>query len=305
MTADRVSTYLEGRLARAEISARSAVLHRSRLVTLVAVCPEVSHLTRAGIERWLGSLQLAAASRRAYLSTVKGFTAWLVDEGHLTVDPCARVPRVREPRRMPRALSRAQVRALLEVLPDVRAWAIVMLMVGCGLRAAEVGALELADWDQGRQTLFIRGKGGHERMVPVPDEVGEHLDKLLAERGYAAGPLIVGRRRQYGQHLSPAAVSNYVSRWMADAGIKAGAYDGRSGHALRHTCASDVFEASKDLRTVQEMLGHQHLATTAIYLRHSDLDRMRAAMAGRDYTSDPEPTPPAEPTRRGHLRVVA
>jgi integrase/recombinase XerC len=180
-----------------------------------------------------------------------------------------------------------------------------MLMLGCGLRAAEVATLELADWDQDGQTLFVRGKGGHERMVPVPDEVAVHLDKYLTDRGRHAGILIGAQRPPRGKALNPSAVVKLVSAWMAKAGIKAGPYDGRSGHALRHTCASDVYELSKDLRTVQEMLGHQHLATTAIYLRHSNLDRMRAAMAGRDYGA-PEPIPPDdEPGRRPNLRVVA
>jgi integrase/recombinase XerC len=302
-TAAWVSNYLDGRRDRAEISAKSATLHRSRLSTLAAVCPKVADLTRAGLERWLGSLQLAPASRRAYLSTAKGFTAWLVDQGRLTADPCARVPRVREPRRVPRALTRAQVRALLGVLPDSRAWAVVMLMLGCGLRAAEVAGLELVDWDRDSETLFIRGKGGHERMVPVPPEVSERLATYLSDRGHHAGVLIGAQRPPRGSALNPSAIVKLVSGWMAAAGVKVGPYDGRSGHALRHTCASDVYETSHDLRTVQEMLGHQHLATTAIYLRHSDLDRMRAAMAGRNYAApDPEPTPPAEPRR---LRVVA
>ena len=304
-TAARVSDYLDGRLARAEVGARSASLHRYRLKSLVAVCPRVTDLTRAGIDRWLGSLELLPASRRAYLSTVKGFTAWLVDQGDLTADPCARVAKVREPRRVPRALTRAQVRALLEVLPDTRAWAIVMLMLGCGLRAAEVAGLELVDWDQDSATLFVRGKGGHERMIPVPDEVTAHLDKYLGDRGHGSGPLIGSQRPPRGRAIGASAIVKLVSEWMNTAGIKKGAYDGKSGHALRHTCASDVYEASKDLRTVQEMLGHEHLATTAIYLRHSNLDRMRAAMAGRNYSApDPDPTPD-EPRRRGHLRVVA
>jgi integrase len=178
-----------------------------------------------------------------------------------------------------------------------------MLMLGCGLRAAEVAGLELADWDRNRETLFVRGKGGHERMVPVPAEVSGRLDKYLSDRGYHAGVLIGAQRPPRGSALNPSAVVKLVSGWMAAAGVKTGPYDGRSGHALRHTCASDVFETSHDLRTVQEMLGHRHLATTEIYLRHSDLDRMRAAMAGRNYAApDPEPTPPAEPRR---LRVVA
>ena len=70
---------------------------------------------------------------------------------------------------------------------------------------------------------------------------------------------------------------------MSTAGIKRGAGDGVSAHALRHTAASDVLDRCHDVRTVQAMLGHVSIATTQIYLRRADLSRMREAMAGRDY----------------------
>ena len=70
---------------------------------------------------------------------------------------------------------------------------------------------------------------------------------------------------------------------MSDAGIKHRRRDGVSAHALRHTAASDVLDECGDLRVVQAMIGHIHLATTAVYLRRADLAQMREAMAGRDY----------------------
>jgi site-specific recombinase XerD len=79
-----------------------------------------------------------------------------------------------------------------------------------------------------------------------------------------------------------------VQQWMVDAGLKRRPRDGVSAHSLRHTCASDVLDACHDLRVVQQMLGHQHLATTAIYLRRADLSQMRDAMAGRRYRAKVE-----------------
>jgi site-specific recombinase XerD len=70
---------------------------------------------------------------------------------------------------------------------------------------------------------------------------------------------------------------------MARAGVKRHAYDGVSGHALRHTAASDVLDECKDLRAVQQMLGHAQLSTTAIYLRRVSAESLRTAMGGRTY----------------------
>jgi len=281
-TADLVVEYLDGRLARGEITPRTFRLLESRLKTLTGVVEEVGDLDRAGLLRWMGTLHMGPSSRRAYLSTVKVFLRWCVTEGHLETDPAAGLPRVREPRRVPRALPARSVRALFAICPDRRARAIVALMVGCGLRCCEVANLDLGDWDRDDASIVVRGKAGHERRLPVPGEVETALVEYLVDRGAAAGPLVASVRPT-GYGVSAAYLSTLLGAWMTEAGIKHQPYDGRSAHALRHTCASDVFEGSMDLRAVQEMLGHQSLNTTAIYLRHADLRRLRVAMEGRHY----------------------
>jgi site-specific recombinase XerC len=278
-----IRTYLDGRLARGEISANTRRLLGHRLVTLERSWPgPADALDRAGLLAWLGSLTLAPASRRSYLSTIKVFCRWLVAEGVLVSDPSASLSRVREPRRVPRALSLRDVRRLFDVAPDPRARAIVALMVGCGLRCCEVAGAEMADWDQDAGHIDIRGKGDHERVIPVPPEVKAILLEYLVVRGSHGGPLICSYVHPF-TGVSSAHLSRMLSGWLAQAGVKRAAYDGRSAHALRHTCASDVFEFSHDLRVVQEMLGHANLSTTAIYLRRADLGRMSEAMSGRDY----------------------
>jgi integrase/recombinase XerC len=252
------------------------------LRSLAQQSPDLAALDRAAFLSWLGTLRLAPASRRSYLSSARVFLAWCVSEGHLGEDPSIGVAKVREPRREPRALPGRAVRALFDVLPDTRARAIVALMVGCGLRCCEVARLQMADWDRDEGTIEVRGKADNERILPLPGEVESMLELYLADRGAQGGPLILSQRDP-GLGLSPTALSKLVSKWMAAAGVKRQNYDGRSAHALRHTCASDVFEGSRDLRAVQEMLGHQNLATTAIYLRRADLRRLRVAMEGRRY----------------------
>jgi integrase/recombinase XerC/integrase/recombinase XerD len=265
-----VERYVSGRLARGEITAATARQLRWRLSTLVRTAPElpVAALRREHILAWEATIGWQRpASRRAYLSTVKVFCRWCIDEELLDVDPTARLARVRESRRVPRALNDAQMARLSLVLPDHRARAIVALMGRLGLRCGEVAALCVEDWDTAAGAVLIRGKGGHERLVAVPDDVERALRRHL--RGRTSGPVVDGKA---------ATLSRQVAFWMDVAGLKSGPHDGMSAHALRHTAASNAFDRSKDVRVVQELLGHANLATTDRYLRRANLDQQRAAL---------------------------
>lgn len=238
------------------------------------------HLTRRAIEAWLGNLDhLAINSRAAYLGSVRQFTAWLTTERLLRDDPCVSIPRIRRPRSVPRAQAANVVGAVLDACPTDRERAIVWLMVGMGLRRMEVAALTWDDYDASAGTLVIHGKGGHERVLPVPAEVAAALARV---RQRHTGPIITARNRPLVP-LSAERIGQLASRVMWAAGVKAAPYDGVSGHALRHTAASDVLDACGDLRVVQQMLGHQQLATTAIYLRRASAEQIRSAMEGRRY----------------------
>jgi site-specific recombinase XerC len=190
----------------------------------------------------------------------------------------------RKPRTIPRAMPKADVGRLFDVAPDPRARAIVALGVGCGLRCVEISRLRVEDWDRAGKTLRITGKSGHQRELPVPGLVQQALTNYMVGCPATTGPLI----RSYVQRtksLLPATISDLVASWMALAGVKVGPRDGVSAHALRHTCASDVLDECGDLRVVQEMLGHEHLSTTAIYLRRAGIGKLRDAMEGRRYRS--------------------
>lgn len=242
----------------------------------------VSDLDRRTINRWRTLIGTTSpATRRAYLSTVRAFCHWLVAEGHLEVDPTADIGRVKEPRRVPRARPEEDIIRLFAHAHDLRSKLIIWLMVGMGLRAVEVARAEVADYDRSARTLLVRGKGSHERMLPVPIAVGEAIAEYREAIGWRPGPLVLARGQRNA--VTPASVSRIVSRVMLEAGVKHAGGDGISPHSLRHTAASDVLDKCGNVRSVQIMLGHASLATTQIYLRRASLGQLRDAMEGRSY----------------------
>lgn len=282
-----IDTYLRGRRDRGEIAAVTADHFVTRLGSLAKSFGDrpVAELDRHAIEAWQARIgHLAVSTRKSYLSTVRTFTFWLAREGWLAADPCESVPKVREPRRVPRALSGAAVGELLKTIRSDRDRAMILVMLQCGLRRGEIASLQTADYDPLQRTLLIVGKASNERMVPVTEEAALVLDTYLDRMGWLAGPMFRPLRRTR-DNLSPRAITAIISDRMRQAGLKRAPYDGRSSHALRHTAASDTLEHSRDLRAVQQMLGHQSLQTTQVYLRRADLGRLRTAMEGRTYVA--------------------
>lgn len=278
--------YQTGRLQRGEITGLTNKVTTGHLLSLARSHGRrpLLQLGPAAIDRWLADIgHLAASTRRGRLSTVRGFTRWLVHHGQLEHDPCRDVAPIRPPRTVPRALPRDHVAHLLRVTPDQRARVIVCLMVAAGLRAKEVSGLDVTDYDPRARVLLVRdGKGGHQREVAVSRFLAVELDAWLALRGTVPGPLVNSRRDPH-LPLRPSTISQMVGEWMRDAGIKRGPRDGVSGHALRHTGASDVLDACGDLRVVQEYLGHAHLSSTQVYLRRAGLAKQREAVDEIDY----------------------
>ena len=282
--------YVSGRVRRGEIGRLTARNHRCILSAVTATYGDrpAKNFRRLHIDRWLeNEAGLKPSTRRTHLSVVRGFTAWLVREGHIRRDPTEGVKRVRQPRTVPRAMPSGDVGRLLQAVPDSRARAIVSLGVWCGLRCVEIANLLVEDWDRTRNVIRVTGKFGNERELPLPDDATRHLRDYLVDCPATVGPLIRSHRRgRPWEPVRPQTVSKLVGIWMAAAGVKATPRDGISAHALRHTAASDVLDECGDLRVVMEMLGHQNLATTSIYLRRANIPQLRTAMNGRTYRQE-------------------
>jgi integrase/recombinase XerC len=216
---------------------------------------------------------LSPGTRRNELSIMRGFVAWLQQERHVRRSPLVGVRPPKVPRSVPRALTRDECDAIADVLPDARAHAIFVLMRRCGLRRCEVLGLEVGDWDRGAETLRVTGKGSHERLVPVPDDVTAALRVYVA---WPAGPMV--RTLDGRRGISTSYLGRLVSSWMFDAGVKVAPWDGRAAHSFRHTIASEVADIVSDLRVVQELLGHRSLMSTQVYLRRVNLGATRSAL---------------------------
>lgn len=279
-----VETYLAERGARHELSLASVRNNRSALRSFVVAVGDrpVSRLTREDVEGWLATRhRLSAATRRHNLSNVRSFCQWLTRRGYLPVDPTAELPPVRVPRYLPRAIGAPKVAKLLQAAPDARGVLMCLLMVQEGLRCCEVSRLQLGDVDWEGRTLRVVGKGEHQRLLPISEETWAALQSYLAEHPATSGPLVRSYRQEW-HSLAPDTISGMVSEWMSRAGIKRWARDGVTGHALRHSAATDMLRAGAHLRDVQHALGHAHLATTEVYLPLVVHD-LRSAMGGRRY----------------------
>lgn len=279
-----VNVYVSDRAARHEIEPITAQSIRYNLRGFAAVIgdPQMSELGADHIEAWQRTT-MAPSTMRTRASQIRAFCSWAVRRGLLAKDPTGEMKRRRQPRQVPRGLKPAEVRAVLSVCPDARSRLVVLLMVQEGLRRKEVAELEVGDIDADEHVALVRGKGGHERVLPLSDETREALARYLAECPALAGPLV--RSMTDGRSsLAPITVGRMVSALMTAAGVKKRAYDGRSAHALRHTAATDILRSGAHLRDVQAALGHRSLATTERYLAW-EVKGLREAMGGRRYAS--------------------
>jgi integrase/recombinase XerD len=221
---------------------------------------------------------LAATSVARVLSGVRGFHRYLMIEGVTANDNAARVKPPKPPRRLPKAITVAQIEALLassgpEATDEdamaldpikVRDRAILELLYATGARVSEVVSLDVDDLvDQTMVRLF--GKGSKERIVPVGSYAQRAVEAylvrvrpLLAKLGKGTPAVFLNQR---GSRLSRQSVWQIISD--AAAAAKLGAEV--SPHTLRHSFATHLLEGGADVRVVQELLGHSSVATTQIY----------------------------------------
>lgn len=172
--------------------------------------------------------------------------------------------RLREPRRLPKALSQPDAAELLASFHTWRDRAIAGLMLYCGLRSAEVLGLDVADVDIGGRWLKVTGKGGRERRVPLDVDVASVIQVyLLAERPESEHSrlFLVAKGPNRGGPLTAAGLRTIFRYHRGITGIVGG-----HPHALRHTFGTALAEAGVDLAVMQALLGHAHVDTTARYI---------------------------------------
>jgi len=194
------------------------------------------------------------------------------------VDPTAEIRPPRKSRTLPKVLSYAEVKKLLESVsgaepPDLRDRAILEVMYGCGLRASEAIGLEVGSVDLKRGFVRAYGKGSKERIVPLGREANAAVTRWLRSgRGEMAGGKDVRALflNQRGGALSRQGLYKVIQGRAKAVGLG----DRMSPHTLRHSFATHLLSGGCDLRSVQEMLGHADVSTTQIYT-HLSADRIK------------------------------
>lgn len=209
---------------------------------------------------------LGPRSVQRRLSALRGFFNYLIREKVIEANPAADIRAPKAARRLPKTLDVDQVAGLLErkaVDPlSRRDLAMLELLYSSGLRLAELVGLDVGDLDLADRTVRVLGKGSKTRILPVGRQAIATLRTWLSERAAIVKPggtaLFVGHG---GQRLGARAVQQRIRRWAAgsDLGIPV------HPHLLRHSFATHLLESSRDLRGVQELLGHADISTTQVY----------------------------------------
>jgi integrase/recombinase XerD len=177
-----------------------------------------------------------------------------------------RIPFPRRERKLPVILSRDEVKALLEAPGDLRQRVMLAILYGAGLRVSEVARLKVADIDSGRNVLWVRlGKGRKDRQALLPPKLRELL-RCYWRSQRPAEWLFPGARR--GQPISVKTIFTACRKAAGAAGIAKSIHP----HLFRHAFATHLLEAGVNLCTIQALLGHANLTTTARYLQVADVN---------------------------------
>lgn len=202
----------------------------------------------------------APESRRAYVCHVRAFYRWALQQGFITSDPSEMLTVPKVPRHLPRPIDEDDLAvALLAARPKMRA--MLTLAAYAGLRAVELAAMDWSDFHRepnGAAFIVVQhGKGGKSRTI----EIGQTVVRALQAFGVRRrGPVFLGAD---GQRIDPRSVSSACNRFLRRHGIDA------TLHQLRHRYGTVAYQLSRDLRMVQEQLGHASPQTTAGYTRPS------------------------------------
>ena len=217
---------------------------------------------------------LGPRSVQRRLSAVRGFFNFLIREKVIEANPAADIRAPKAAKRLPKTLDVDQVASLLERKPTDaltrRDHAMLELLYSSGLRLAELAGLDLPDLDLADRTVRVLGKGSKTRILPVGKQATAALRTWLGERSAlvkdGGSALFVG---QSGKRLGARAIQRRIGRWALKSGLNVPVHP----HLLRHSFATHLLESSRDLRGVQELLGHADISTTQVYT-HLDFQHL-------------------------------
>lgn len=237
---------------------------------------DVRNVGREAIRRFLGSFTKYGYDKRSIsrkLSTLKSFFKFLKKENIIGINPTEGMKAPKLDLKLPSFLTEKATEELMN-LPykkdffGLRDKTILEMLYGTGMRASELIGLNLSDIDMLEEVIRVRGKGGKERILPLPEMAKRALKEYLELRKpslakgyllkYEDGPLLLSKRKV---RLTTRSLCRIVKKYLS----RVAELTQMSPHTLRHTFATHLLDKGCDLRTVQELLGHASISTTQIY----------------------------------------
>lgn len=249
------------------------------------ICSASSDTIRVFLNH-LGEQNYSAATMARKIATLRSFYKWADRRALAFGNPMTAIRTPRQGKRLPKAITIEQVERLLSAPPenDVlgrRDRAMLETLYSTGIRVSELVGLNNSDLDMAGEALHIRGKGKKERIVPLGSHalhaVQRYLDMLKSDPRFGPQarecppdkPLFINK---HGGRLSSRSVRRKLDKYLKHAGLDPTI----SPHTLRHSFATHLLDNGADLRSVQELLGHQSLSTTQVYT-HLTTQRMQQA----------------------------
>lgn len=250
-------------------------------VTLSEIYDYLAYLSRDRVKNAKSresEFGLSAATRARKIATIRSYYKYLTQKAKIIdVNPVKDIDSPKVKKSLPRYLSLDECVRLLEAVDGKnkeRDYCMLTLFLNCGLRISEIVGLNLGDVRE--DYVRILGKGNKERIVFLNDSCISALQDYLLLRSHSAGAdknaLFLSNRKT---RISREAVHVVVKNTLLKAGLDREKY---SAHKLRHTAATLMLQNGVDVRTLQEVLGHDHLNTTQIYT-HVDNAELRMAAA--------------------------
>ena len=236
---------------------------------------EIDHIAIRGFLSQLYEKGLSKTSVARSLAAVRSLYRWLAQEGVVEQNPAKLVATPKLPKKLPRVPTIEEMNSVLDgQMPDLAAFPerdrlMFELLYGCGIRNSELTGINIDDIRLSAEAILIRGKGKKERYVPFGDSVknalGAYLparQAVLSETHKNTEALLINRR---GGRLTTRSVGRIIKKIAVAKGLSPDVHP----HTLRHAFGTHMLEEGADLRAIQELLGHERLATTQRYTQLS------------------------------------
>ncbi|UKS29781.1 tyrosine-type recombinase/integrase [Paenibacillus sp. HWE-109] len=253
---------------------------------LASVEKSLSAIEALDIMRFLTKMRQGGAgdsARNRYLSSIRTFFAALIELQIVTNNPSLHVKKSKvEKNAIPTFLSEQLLSVFLQSIEgkyQIRNVAMFLLMSYAGLRVSELHRLNVSDFNRSTNSLQVFGKGRKWRVIPLPSELVNVLNKALVERiesrSSAEQPFFVS---QFGRRISIRMIQTLAEKYFDELKKEYAELQGKSisSHKLRHTFATMQVIAGTDIRTLQELLGHASIQTTQIYTHVGDKQKQDA-----------------------------